>query len=316
MKAAVIDRLGAAPHPTACPDPPPATGNHVLVKVEAAALNAVDLHIAAGHHRAGPPQLPYVPGIETVGTIVAGPDQGLRVRAAVPAGLVPGVNGGMAEFLLTDRATCISVPDGLDSVAAAAIGVVGTSADLSLRRAGIQAGESVLVLGATGPLGTAFLQLARLAGAKRVIAAGRNPERLAQVPAADGVAVLGEEPLSERLASLGGPVDLVVDPVWGPWADPALACLKPGGRYLNVGAAAGDGTAFHVEWLRAAQLTLIGFSATRAEPADIIASYQHVAALAAAGSLALPTATYPLDEATQAWEAQASSPGKKIVVIP
>ena len=316
MMAAVIDRVGAAPHPAACTDPSPATGNHVLVKVEAAALNAVDLHIAAGHHRAGPPQLPYVPGIETVGTIVAGPDQGLRVRAAVPAGLVPGVNGGMAELLLTDRATCIPVPDGLDSVAAAAIGVVGTSADLSLRRAGIQAGESVLVLGATGPLGTAFLQLARLAGAKRVIAAGRNPERLAQVPAADGVAVLGEEPLSERLASLGGPVDLVVDPVWGPWAAPALACLKPGGRYLNVGAAAGDGTAFHVEWLRAAQLTLIGFSATRAEPADIIASYQHVAALAAAGSLALPTATYPLDEATQAWEAQASSPGKKIVVIP
>jgi len=316
MMAAVIDRVGAPPHPAACTDPSPATGNQVLVKVEAAALNAVDLHIAAGHHRAGPPQLPYVPGIETVGTIVAGPDQGLRVRAAVPAGLVPGVNGGMAEFLLTDRATCIPVPDGLDSVAAAAIGVVGTSADLSLRRAGIQAGESVLVLGATGPMGTAFLQLARLAGAKRVIAAGRNPERLAQVPAADGVAVLGEEPLSERLASLGGPVDLVVDPVWGPWAEPALACLKPGGRYLNVGAAAGDGTAFHVEWLRAAQLTLIGFSATRAEPADIIASYQHVAALAAAGSLALPTATYPLDEATQAWEAQASSPGKKIVVIP
>jgi NADPH:quinone reductase-like Zn-dependent oxidoreductase len=315
MMAAVIDRLGAAPHPTVCTDPSPATGNHVLVKVEAAALNAVDLHIAAGHHRAGPPQRPYVPGIETVGTIVAGPDQGLRVRAAVPAGLVPGVNGGMAELLLTDRATCIPVPDGLDSVAAAAIGVVGTSADLSLRRAGIQAGESVLVLGATGPLGTAFLQLARLAGAKRVIAAGRNPERLAQVPAADGVAVLGEEPLSERLASLGGPVDLVVDPVWGPWAEAALVCLKPGGRYLNVGAAAGDGTAFHVEWLRAAQLTLIGFSATRAEPADIIASYQHVAALAAAGSLALPTATYPLDEATQAWEAQASSPGKKIVVV-
>jgi NADPH:quinone reductase-like Zn-dependent oxidoreductase len=316
MKAAVIDRLGAAPHPTAWIDPSPVTGDQVLVKVEAAALNAVDLHIAAGHHRAGPPQLPYVPGIETVGTVVAGPDQGLRVRVAVPAGLVPGVNGGMAELLLTDRATCIPVPDGLGSVAAAAIGVVGTSADLSLRRAGIQAGESVLVLGATGPFGVAFLQLARLAGAKRVIAAGRNPERLAQVPAADGVAVLSEKPLSEQLDSLVGPVDLVVDPVWGPWAGPALACLKPGGRYLNVGAAAGDGTAFHVEWLRAAQLTLIGFSATRAAPADIIASYQRVAAHAAAGSLALPTATYPLDEATQAWEAQASSPGKKIVVLP
>jgi NADPH:quinone reductase-like Zn-dependent oxidoreductase len=289
----------------------------VLVKVEAAALNAVDLHIASGHHRAGPPQLPYVPAIEAVGTIVAGPDQGLRVRAVVPAGLVPGVSGGMAELLLTSRETCIPVPGNVDSVAAAAIGVVGTSADLSLRRAGIQAGDSVLVLGATGPLGTAVVQLARLAGAGRVIAAGRNPERLAHVPpAVDGVVLLGEKPLPDQLASLGGPVDLVVDPVWGPWAETALACLKPGGRYLNVGAAGGDGTSFHVEWLRAAQLTLIGFSATNAEPADVIASYQHVAALAAAGSLKLPTDTYPLDQATQAWAALASSPGKKIVVTP
>jgi NADPH:quinone reductase-like Zn-dependent oxidoreductase len=317
MKAAVIGAVGTAPRVTVHPDPSVATGNLVLVKVEAAALNVVDLHVASGHHRAGPPRLPYVPAMEAVGTIVAGPDQGLRVRAFAPAGLVPGVNGGMAELLLTDRATCVPVPEGLDSAAAAAIGVVGTSADLSLRKAGLQAGDSVLVLGATGPLGTAVIQLARLADAKRVIAAGRNPERLAQVsPAADGVALLGEEPLPEQLASLGGPVDLVVDPVWGPWAGPALRCLKPGGRYLNVGAAGGDGTDFHVEWLRAAQLTLIGFSATRAEPADILASYQHIAAHAAAGSLKLPTATYSLDEAAQAWEAQISSPGKKIVVIP
>jgi NADPH:quinone reductase-like Zn-dependent oxidoreductase len=317
MKAAVIDTLGAAPRVIARSEPSPGPGNLVLVKVEAAALNAIDLHIASGHHRAGPPQLPYVPAIEAVGTIVAGPDQGLRVRTVTPAGLVPGVNGGMAELLLADRATCIPVPEELDSATAAAIGVVGTSADLSLRKAGIQAGDSVLVLGATGPLGTAVIQLARLAGAKRVIAAGRNPGRLAQVsPAADGVALLGEEPLPGQLASLGGPVDLVVDPVWGPWAGQALACLKPGGRYLNVGAAGGDGTAFQVEWLRAGQLTLIGFSATRAEPADMIASYGHVASLAAAGSLKLPAATYSLDDAALAWEAQFSSPGKKIVVVP
>jgi NADPH:quinone reductase-like Zn-dependent oxidoreductase len=316
MKAAVIDTLGAAPRVTAHPDPSPTAGNLVLVEVEAAALNTIDVHIASGHHRAGPPRLPYVPAIEAVGTIVAGPDTGLRVRAAGPAGLVPGVDGGLAELLLTDRATCVPVPDDLDSVAAAAIGVVGTSAELSLRKAGLEAGDSVLVLGATGPLGAAVVQLARLAGAKRVIAAGRNPERLAQVSAADGVAVLGEEPLPDQLASLGGPVDLVVDSVWGPWARTALACLKPGGRYLNVGAAGGDGTAFQVEWLRAGLLTLIGFSAGGAQPADVIASYRHVAALAAAGSLTLPTATYSLDEAARAWEAQVSSPGRKIVVIP
>jgi NADPH:quinone reductase len=316
MKAAVIGAVGGAPCVIAHPDPSPATDDQVLVKVEATALNVIDLHLAAGHHRAGPPRVPYIPGLEAVGTIVAGPDHGLRVRTVAPAGLVPGVNGGLAELLAASRAACIPVPDGLDSVAAAAIGAVGTSADLALRKAGLQAGESVLVLGATGPLGTAFLQLARLAGATRVIAAGRNPERLAQVPAADGVAVLGQEPLSGQLASLGGPVDLVVDPVWGPWAEPALACLKPGGRYLNVGAAAGDGAPFHVELLRAAQLTLLGFSGAAVSPADAIASYRHVAALAADGSLALPAATYPLEDAAQAWEAQASSPGKKIIVIP
>ena len=131
------------------------------------------------------------------------------------------------------------------------------------------------------------------------------------MPAADGVGVLGEVPLSEQLASLGGPVDLVIDPVWGPWAASALACLKPGGRYLNVGAAAGDATPFHVEWLRAAQLALIGVSATREKSADLFASYQRVAALAASGSLALPTATYPLEEASRSWEAQTSSPGQE-----
>ncbi|WP_328463527.1 zinc-binding dehydrogenase [Streptomyces sp. NBC_00448] len=316
MKAAVIDKVGAAPHATSLDDPSPATETQVVVQVEATALNSIDLHVAEGHHRAGPPKVPYVPGFEVVGTIVAGPDQGLRVHATVPAGLAPGVNGGLAELLVTERAACIPVPDGLDSVPAAAIGAVGAGADLSLRKADLQAGESVLVLGATGPFGASFVQLAKLAGAKRVIAAGRNPERLAQVRDADGVVVLGDQPLSEQLAALGGPVELVVDPLWGPWGVQALACLQPGGRYLNVGAAAGDETGFRVEMLRSAQLTLIGFSGTTAKPADAFAAYNRIAALAAAGSFELPTATYPLAEAAQAWEAQASSPGKKIVVVP
>jgi NADPH:quinone reductase-like Zn-dependent oxidoreductase len=74
MKAGVIERLGASPGATSYPDPTPSTDTEVLVKVEATALNAVDLHIASGHHRAGAPSLPYVPGIEVVGQIIAGPD--------------------------------------------------------------------------------------------------------------------------------------------------------------------------------------------------------------------------------------------------
>src|ERR1700722_18484615 len=184
MKAAVIDAIGAIPRVIDRPDPSPATGNLVLVNVEAAALNTIDVHIASGHHRAGPPRLPYVPAIEAVGTIVAGPDTGLRVRAAGPAGLVPGVDGGLAELMLTDRATCVPVPDDLDSVAAAAIGVVGTSAELSLRKAGLEPGDSVLVLGATGPLGAAGVQLARPGGARRGAAA--RPAGLPRRPGRPG----------------------------------------------------------------------------------------------------------------------------------
>lgn len=316
MRAAVIDSIGGPPQAQKLSDPSPASDGQVVIQVQAAALNAIDLHIAAGHHRAGKPQLPYVPGLETIGVIIGGPDTGLRVRAVVAAGLVPGVDGGLAELQMVDRAACVPVPDGLDSETAAAIGVVGTSAELALTKAGLKPGESVLVLGATGPFGNAFVQLAKHAGAERVIAAGRQADHLARQTGADGVAILGEEPLAEQLGTIGGPVDLVVDPVWGQWAEPALRCLKPGGRYLNVGAAAGDGLAFHAELLRAGQLTLIGFSGASAKPADLLASYDRITALALTGSLTLPTVTYPLSEADQAWVAQASSPGAKVIVIP
>ncbi|WP_432825977.1 quinone oxidoreductase family protein [Dactylosporangium sp. CA-092794] len=315
MKAAVITDIGGVPRTEMVSDPSLPGESKVLIRVEATALNSIDLHIAAGHHRAGRPRLPYIPGMESVGVVVDGPDAGLRVRAMTAAGLAPGVEGGLAELQVVDRAACVPVPDGLSSEAAAAIGVVGTAADLALRKAALKPGESVLVLGATGPFGNAFLQLAKRTGAQRVIAAARHRDRLARLTHADAVAVLGEEPLPQQLEQHGGPVDLVIDPVWGQWAAPALRCLKPGGRYLNVGAAAGDGLPFSVELLRAAQLTLIGFSSAGARLPDVLASYERVAALALAGSLSLPTNTFPLDEAEHAWTAQTSSPGAKIVVV-
>lgn len=80
MKAAVIGTPATPPRDYS-PGPSPATSNQVLTKVEATALNVTDLHVAAGGHRAGPPRLPCVPGLKAAGTIMAGPDQGLRVRA-------------------------------------------------------------------------------------------------------------------------------------------------------------------------------------------------------------------------------------------
>lgn len=315
MKAAVLTEIGGAPRPEMVSDPSRSGDGQVLIRVEATALNAIDVHIASGHHRAGRPRLPYIPGIESVGVVVDGPEAGRRVRAMAAAGLAPGADGGLAELQVVDRAACVPVPDGLSSATAAAIGVVGTGADLALSKAALKPGESVLVLGATGPFGNAFLQMAKRAGAQRVIAAARHPDRLAQLAHADAVAVLGEEPLPQQLERHGGPVDLVVDPVWGQWAAPALRCLRPGGRYLNVGAAAGDGRPFSVELLRAAQLTLIGFSGAGVRIPDVLASYERVATLALTGSFSVPTRTFPLDEAERAWAAQTSSPGAKIVVL-
>lgn len=316
MKAAMINVIGQPPCSQTVDDPTPTSERQVLIQVRATALNAIDLHIAAGEHRAGSPRLPYAPGLEAVGVVTDGRDAGLHVRTLAPAGLVPGVDGGLAELQLVDRAACVPIPDGLDSVSAAAIGVVGTGAELALARAELKPGESVLVLGASGPFGNAFVQLAKHAGAERVVAAGRNVDRLNALPAADRVAILGDQPLPEQLDAIGGPVDLVVDPLWGQWAEPAIRCLKPAGRYLNVGAAAGDGLPFHVELLRSRQLALIGFSGASAAPADQLASYRRIAAHALAGHLTLPTAIYPLSEAAQAWAEQASSPGKKIIVVP
>lgn len=316
MKAAMIEALGDAPRLVTVEDPSRATDGQIVIKIEAAALNAIDLHLAAGHHRAGPPQLPYAPGIESVGTVLDGPNEGTRVRATALAGLLPGANGGLAELQLVEGALCVPVPHGLDSVTAAAIGVVGSSADLGLAKATFRPGDSVLVSGATGPFGHAFLQLARIAGAARVIAVGRDRHRLEALTSVDGVIAFDGIPVPEQLESVGGPVDLVVDSVWGNWAETLLRCLKPGGRYLNVGAAGGDGAPFHVEGLRASQLALIGFSAASASPPDILASYRRVAQLAASDVFMLPTEVYPLDKAAEAWQAQASSPGKKIVLVP
>jgi NADPH:quinone reductase len=157
-----------------------------------------------------------------------------------------------------------------------------------------------------------------------VIAAGRNAERLAKV-AADatvplvGTALTGEaaRPGTGSVAEqLNEPVDLVIDPLSGPYVAESLSCLKAGGRYLNVGGAAGEATTVSADWLRASRLTLIGFSASGVDRNELLAAYARIMDLAAAGSFTLPVETYPLDDAARAWEAQAGSPGTKIFIVP
>jgi NADPH:quinone reductase-like Zn-dependent oxidoreductase len=200
MLGCVVGQLGDAPEPASRPQPDRLPGQS-LVKVTVAALNPIDLLISSGKHPAGAPPVPHVPGIQAVGLVMESDryPAGTRVRVSVAGGYV---SGTLAEYVTAPDLACVQVPGDLADNQAAAIGVVGISSLISLRdRVALGKGESVLVLGATGALGLASLQVARHLGADRVIAAGRNPERLAALGArADGTALLDAEHPAVRFA--------------------------------------------------------------------------------------------------------------------
>src|SRR6202165_1764977 len=239
MRAAVIERYGEPPVIRDVPEPK-ADGSS-LVGVTAAPLNPVDLSVATGKFYAGSPPTPYVPGGEGIGRLQQNGKPGLRVyfRAALP-------NGAMAERAMVNGGQAIPIPDGVPDGVAAALGTPGIAAYLGItRRAELKAGETVLILGASGVLGTIAVQVARLLGAGRVIAAARNERGLdrAKELGADATVDLKQtEGLTDRIKDASqGRLNVVIDPVWGPPGIAAMSALSPFGRYVQLGASAGAG---------------------------------------------------------------------------
>src|ERR687894_2987160 len=208
--------MGRPPAATELPEPTRRPGE-ALVRIHAAALNPVELHIWNGHFFDGPPRPPYVIGLEGVGVVEEGerltPGTRVRVEFVHPG---YGRDGAVAEYAVvpeepdaTDRASQASVApigDELDDTTAAALGVPVFTALMCLERAQ-HAGASldgahVLVTGATGAVGLVAIQLAKLMGAARVVAAGRDPERLERALSlgADAAVELGEGALRERFS--------------------------------------------------------------------------------------------------------------------
>jgi NADPH2:quinone reductase len=204
---------------------------------------------------------------------------------------------------------------------AACLGIPALAAWLGLEwRGNIRPGETVLVLGASGVLGMIAVQAAKLLGAGRVVAAGRSQEGLRRATelGADATVQLGsEEDLVERFtAAAAGNLDLVIDPLWGPPALAALRVLRMGGRLVQLGQAAGPEISLPSGAVRGRQLTILGHT-NFAVPWEIKAqAFQTMAGHAAAGRLKVSYETLPLEEAPEAWRRQASSPGRKLIVIP
>lgn len=221
---------------------PEAKGRGVKVRVRAAGLNFPDTLIIENKYQIKPP-LPFSPGGEMAGEVVAVGDQVTRFK---PGDRVAGLTGygAFAEEVIVPEQNLLPVPDAMsDEKAAAFTMVYGTSYYALKQRANLQPGETLLVLGASGGVGLATVELGKAMGA-RVIAAASSVDKLAiaQAAGADEVINYSEENLKDaakRLTNSKG-VDVIYDPVGGEYTEQALRAMAWNGRHLIIGFAAGD----------------------------------------------------------------------------
>jgi NADPH2:quinone reductase len=221
---------------------PRAAAGQAVVAVKACGVNFPDTLIIAGKYQLRP-EPPFTPGGEAAGVVtevgdgVSGVAPGDRVVALLPW-------GGYAEQLVVAAARLVPIPDGVDFVAAAAtLTTYGTTLHALADRARLQAGETLLVLGAAGGVGLAAVQLGKLLGA-RVIAAASSADKLERCrqSGADAVIDYSTEELKDRVKQLtgGAGVDVVYDPVGGPYSEAALRATAWNGRLLVIGFATGE----------------------------------------------------------------------------
>eukprot|EP00163_Fabomonas_tropica_P003911 TRINITY_DN13470_c0_g1_i1.p1 TRINITY_DN13470_c0_g1~~TRINITY_DN13470_c0_g1_i1.p1 ORF type:complete len:327 (+),score=57.86 TRINITY_DN13470_c0_g1_i1:384-1364(+) len=221
---------------------PEVKGRGVKVRVRAAGLNFPDTLIIENKYQFKPP-LPFSPGGEMAGEVMEAGEQVTRFK---PGDRVAGLTGfgAFAEEIVVAEDRLLPVPDSMsDEKAAAFTMVYGTSYYALKQRANIQPGETLLVLGASGGVGLATVELGKAMGA-RVIAAASSPEKLeiAKEAGADEVINYSEESLKEAAKNLtkGKGVDVIYDPVGGEFTEQALRAMAWNGRHLVIGFAAGD----------------------------------------------------------------------------
>jgi NADPH:quinone reductase-like Zn-dependent oxidoreductase len=311
MRAAVLHEYGTPIYGEF--SEPTAGGGRAVVKVLAAGVNPLDIGVAAGAFPAMRPPLPSVAGVEGVGL-----EGGRRVyfSNAVPP------FGSMAEFSLVDPQAMFDVPDQIDDASAVAVGISGLAAWLALSwRARLQPGEHVLVLGASGALGMIAVQVARLLGAGRVVAAARSEQGLARAKAlgADATVPLdqGDQDVTADIQrAADGRLDIIVDPLWGAPALAALQAATRAGRLIQIGSSAGGELPLDPGFMRGRQLSILGFASSSVPRTARAEAYALMCRHVIDGSLQVATETVPLSDVEEAWRRQKSSPHRKLVLQP
>ncbi|TMQ22395.1 MAG: NADPH:quinone oxidoreductase family protein [Candidatus Rokuibacteriota bacterium] len=238
MRAVLCRAWGAIDELTIAEVPPPApSAGEVLIAVKATAVNYADAIMVAGRYQTKPP-LPFSPGLETAGVVVA---CGEGVTRFSPGDRVMAIlaYGGLAEMAVAPEAETFAIPAGMSFEEAGAFPIAYISSHVALRWQGrLEPAETLLVLGAAGGVGLTAVEIGKAMGA-RVIAAASTPEKLAvaRERGADAVVNYASEDLTERVMALTSDrgADVCFDPVGGALFDAALSSLGWGGRILLVG---------------------------------------------------------------------------------
>ncbi len=266
------------------PEPAEPGPGQVRVAMAAAALNYPDLLMLSGDYQYRP-EVPFIPGVEGCGVIdevgegLAGELIGERVIVGARSGL-------LAERVTVDAAQVRPVPHDLHDDEAAAHTVGSLTAYVALvQRGRLQRGDRLLVLGAGGGMGLAAVAVGKAIGAE-VIAAAASPEKLAAAETAGATELILCDRAAPYFGAIKGRVDIVFDPLGGPYLVPALRSLAWGGRYLVVGFVAGQPPAIQPNHLLIKGTELIGVRAGeqgRQHPASGIAAREAIDRLADAG---------------------------------
>jgi NADPH2:quinone reductase len=307
MRAAVVRAFDAPPSCSTFADPVAGEGE-LLVTITAAGLHPIVKSLANGTHYGSTGELPFVPGVDGVGRL----EDGTRVYFGVSRPPF----GTFSERGLAANWMCIPLPEGLDDATAAGIANPAMSSWVALTaRAKFVAGESVLILGATGVAGQLAVQNAKRLGARRVVGVGRNPQALIGLKelGADAVISLEQEhdalvkALRNEYAEAG--VDVVLDYLWGQPAESMLEAISQRGlrkaaarvRFVQIGASAGAAIGLKAEVLRSSGLELLGSGFGSASLPQIVGAVKEFFKAAAKEPFHFKVKTAPLSDVEGLW---------------
>jgi NADPH:quinone reductase-like Zn-dependent oxidoreductase len=319
MHAAVVTSFDHAPRYQDFPTPVPTDEDEFVVDVLAVGLHPRVRSQAAGSHYTSTDELPLIPGVDGVGR-----DPDGRLRYFV---LPDTTRGSMSEQTVIDGRRSIVLPEGTDPVAVAAAMNPAMSSWVALRqRISFEAGQNVLVLAATGNAGQMAVQIAKLFGAGKIIAAGRGAERLAELPAlgATETVLLEGDPadVAERIGRAASDVDVVIDYLWGEPTAAFMAAVVTHRAddsrplsWIEIGSVAGPTASIPSAALRAARLQIVGSGQGSVSPREILAELPGLVDAITSGTFRIDARPVPLADVEQAW-ADALGSRQRIVITP